>query len=82
MNFAPRSLEMTLWTWVIGLGTGTVFGVYIAQNYQVPNVMELVSKASDLAASYQKRPPPTSGSSPPDQQSPLNDSSTSSPRDK
>ena len=88
----------------VGLGAGTVFGVYIAQNYQVnlslsprppsqssptlsvqvPNVVEMLRRASDVAASYQTKPPPTTPDkpSPPSSDSDGDSSNRESPRNK
>ncbi|XP_061351522.1 uncharacterized protein LOC133296534 [Gastrolobium bilobum] len=35
--------------------TGTVFGVYLAQNYKVPNIMKLADTAMDQAKQVEEK---------------------------
>jgi len=39
---------------VTGLTCGGIFGIYMAQNYEVPDVGEVVSKVQDKINDYEK----------------------------
>ncbi|KAL5467401.1 hypothetical protein EMCRGX_G031619 [Ephydatia muelleri] len=45
---------MGVWSWIVGLAAGTVFGTYVAQNYEVPNVVDVFGRVREMVSDYQK----------------------------
>jgi len=58
-----------VWSWIVGLSAGTIFGIYVAQNYQVPDIAALFGKTREVVTSYEipkkqeSNPPPQDGNS-------------------
>ncbi|KAF7836334.1 uncharacterized protein G2W53_011193 [Senna tora] len=49
------SLSVILFFFIIVLFSGTVCGVYLAQNYQVPNIMKLADTAMVMAKHIEEK---------------------------